>query len=133
MDSSFDNLMSACGNGQSTMDLLISDCALVRLTDKAFEKKLREEKWDQNHLGLVGFHVVLSVSSCFLRYQAMKFEGDPAWHCVWAAVVEHDHEEGGHETFRSYEDVYLQPISTPSSPSKTRFPGRQKRRTSNGK
>lgn len=55
MDSSFDSLMAACESGQSNMDLLISDCALVRLTDKAFEKKAREEKWDQNHLGLVGY------------------------------------------------------------------------------
>ncbi|KAF8497648.1 hypothetical protein JB92DRAFT_2588897, partial [Gautieria morchelliformis] len=103
MDSSLDNIMSACGNGQSTIDLLISDCALVRLTDKAFETKVRQERWDQNHLGL-----------------ALKFDGDPAWHCVWAVVVEHDREEGGHETFRSYEDVYLQPISPPASPSKPR-------------
>ncbi|KAF8575109.1 hypothetical protein K439DRAFT_1370753 [Ramaria rubella] len=113
MDSSLDNIMSACGNGQSSMDLLISDCALVRLTDKAFEKKTREEKWDQSHLGL-----------------AFKFEGDTAWHCVWAAVVEHDTEVGGGEIFRSYEDVYLQPILTPASPNKSRFPWRQNR---NGK
>jgi hypothetical protein len=63
MDSSLDNIMSACGNGQSTIDLLISDCALVRLTDKAFETKVRQERWDQNHLGLVGYsshiHVLL--------------------------------------------------------------------------
>lgn len=132
MDSNFDDLMSACGNGQSTMDLLITECALVRLTDKAFQKRAQEEKWDQNHLGLVGSSQ-LHPCPVVLCYQAFKFESDPAWHCVWAAMVEHDHEQGGQETFRSYEDVYLQPVSPSVSPSKPRFPGRKKRRIFDGK
>ena len=112
MDSSLDHILSVA---KSDMDLLISDCAFVRLTDKAFEKKMRDEKWDQNHLGL-----------------AFKFGGDPAWHCVWATMVEYDEELGGRCTFRSYDDVYLQPV-TPTSPRKHRPTGRNKHKNFMGK
>lgn len=113
MDSSLDHILSATESRQSPMDLLISDCALVRLTDKAFQRTQREDKWDQNHLGL-----------------AFKFAGDPAWHCVWATMVEYDEDVGGC-TFRSYDDVYLQRVS-PGSPRKSRPTGRNQHRTSSG-
>ncbi|KAF8520470.1 hypothetical protein BU17DRAFT_14061, partial [Hysterangium stoloniferum] len=108
-DSSFQDLLSACGNGESCLGLAIADCRFVRLTDKAFEKKKRDDKWDQSHRGL-----------------AFKFEGRAGWHCVWATIVEHD-DDSQKEIFRSYEDVYLQPLSAPSSPNKTRPSARPKR------
>ncbi|KIJ49605.1 hypothetical protein M422DRAFT_161230 [Sphaerobolus stellatus SS14] len=120
MDSSFADILSLCEEADSPdLDLLITDCTFVRLTDKAFERNGRNERWDQNHLAL-----------------AFKFEGLPSWHCVWAAVVEHDNRESGVEIFRSYEDVYLHPVarspqvSPNKSPSKSRFPARGRRRQS---
>lgn len=71
------------------MELTIVDCALITLTDKAFEIKTRLEQWDQNHLGV-----------------AFKFAEDNAWHCVWATLMEHD-DMMGECVFRSYDDVYL--------------------------
>ena len=52
MDSSLDDVLNTAGN--RTVDLVILDCALVRLTDKAFERHdadaSSDSRWDQDHL-----------------------------------------------------------------------------------
>jgi len=54
MDASFADILSLCKEADSPdLDLVISDCTFVRLTDKAFEKSPQDNKWYQNHLGLV--------------------------------------------------------------------------------
>jgi hypothetical protein len=88
MDSSLDPIFNP-PSGQLHVELNIVDCALITLTDKAFEMRDRVEQWDQNHLGVV-----------------FKFAEDNAWHCVWATLMEHDNMIGGC-VFRSYDDVYL--------------------------
>ncbi|KIJ67945.1 hypothetical protein HYDPIDRAFT_107489 [Hydnomerulius pinastri MD-312] len=96
-------------DGQLDVDLLIDDCALITLTDKAFESRQREQRWDQNHIGV-----------------AFKFREDQVWHCVWATLTDH---EKGSCVFRSYDDVYLDQLQrsprkrrprAPSSPTKSR-------------
>jgi hypothetical protein len=103
-------------NGQLIgIELPIVDCALITLTDKAFEREpninvdemrrhLGELTWDQNHLGV-----------------AFKFaEENPRWHCIWATLEEYD-ENIGACTFRSYHDVYLERLQR--SPCKPRLRG----------
>lgn len=120
MDTSFADILSLCKEADAPdLDLVVSDCTFVRLTDKAFEKSAQDNKWYQNHLGL-----------------AFKFESLPSWHCVWAAVVEHENGQGGHEIFRSYEDVYLQPVTPQSdkgrrSPNKPRFGSHGRKKQTN--
>ncbi|GJJ06352.1 hypothetical protein Clacol_000543 [Clathrus columnatus] len=117
MNSCLDEMLTLCqSKNAKPLDLTVTNCGFIRLTDKAFEKKNRQERevrWDQNHLGL-----------------AFKFEGRPTWHCVWAAVVDHD---DNIEVFRSYEDVYLEHVAYPNlpspidlkSPTRSRFPKRR--------
>lgn len=91
-------------NTRRPLDLLVVDCALITLSDKAFERKHSRDgkesrnshdfRWDQKHLGV-----------------AFKFaEEEPRWHCVWATLAEYDEEQGGSCVFRSYDDVYLENI-----------------------
>jgi len=97
MDSILDEIFSS----PEQMDLQVLDCALVTLSDKAFARKYdhdpEELQWDQKHLGV-----------------AFKFAvANPKWHCVWAAMEEHD-ENQGTCVFRSYDDVYLEKLHRPS-------------------
>jgi hypothetical protein len=76
--------------GQTDVFHVITGCALITLTDKAFEVNgAKHTQWDQNHAGV-----------------AFRFEGDSAWHCVWVTMEEYD-EKRGTCIFRSYDDVYL--------------------------
>ncbi len=95
----------------TSLALTVTDCALVTLSDRAFERRQKSDisdrlssedlRWDQNHLGV-----------------AFKFsEPVPRWHCVWAMLEDRDKVEGSC-IFRSYEDVYLQPLQR--SPKKAR-------------
>lgn len=107
MDSSLDDLFTS---GQP-INLPIVDCALITLSDKAFERKPahnpREAQWDQKHLGV-----------------AFKFaEADARWHCVWATLEDHDAQLGTC-VFRSYDDVYLDRLQR--SPTKPKFGKRYK-------
>ncbi|KAJ7282994.1 hypothetical protein C8J57DRAFT_1055811 [Mycena rebaudengoi] len=79
------------------LSLTVIDCALITLSDKAFELR-QNDQWDQRHLGV-----------------AFKFAEDGAkpWHCVWAILQAHptiiwEHDERGECVFRTYDDVYLQ-------------------------
>lgn len=114
VNTSFEEMLNLSQNLDGPLDLTVTNCSFIRLTDKAFQRKRpedREERWDQNHLGL-----------------AFKFNGRPNWHCVWAAVVDHDKEYGGREVFRSYEDVYLQGVALPPSPNSPARPHHKARR-----
>jgi hypothetical protein len=93
--------------GHISVDLLVRDCTFVRLSDKAFERRQRVAQWDQSHLGI-----------------AFKFEdGVKRWHCVWAMLEERD-QRTNQCIFRSFDDVYLQPLVrrelSPSKSSKIR-------------
>lgn len=97
MDATLDEILSS----PEQMELQVLDCALVTLSDKAFARKHdhdpEELQWDQKHLGV-----------------AFKFAVEnPKWHCVWAAMEEHD-ENQGTCVFRSYDDVYLEKLHRPS-------------------
>lgn len=113
MDSSLSDLL----NRGQLVDLTIVDCALITLSDKAFERKqnLGETQWDQKHLGI-----------------ALKFAGEspePRWHCIWATLQEHD-ESLGICVFRTYDDVYLERLQrspTKQSPTK-RAPTKRRHR-----
>ncbi|KAJ7072092.1 hypothetical protein C8F01DRAFT_1205757 [Mycena amicta] len=93
-----------------SVDLTITDCALITLSDKAFALQSNDQlasQWDQRHLGV-----------------AFKFASSPSgpssssepWHCVWAILQDHD--EYGECVFRTYDDVYLEELQR--SPRKTR-------------
>lgn len=84
MDSSLEQLLTT---GQAHVQWTIKDCALITLTDKAFESREKEQRWDQNHTGV-----------------AFRFVEDQMWHCVWATLTDHDR---GICVFRSYDDVYI--------------------------
>ncbi|KAF8844651.1 hypothetical protein BDN67DRAFT_962581 [Paxillus ammoniavirescens] len=108
MDPSFGSLLDAA-DGELDVDLTIDDCALITLTDKAFESRQREQRWDQNHIAI-----------------ALKFGQNQAWRCVWATLTD---QENGRCVFRSYDDVYLEQLQrsprkrrprAPSSPTKSR-------------
>ncbi|EJD52575.1 hypothetical protein AURDEDRAFT_111227 [Auricularia subglabra TFB-10046 SS5] len=101
MDASLDDALGSAGS--RAVDLVILDCALVRLTDKAFElhetDAAGDTRWDQDHLGI-----------------AFKFDGMPhRWYSVWATMADYDEE--GVCKFRSYDDVFLSPLAqTPRRP-----------------
>lgn len=105
MDPILESLLDAA-DGQLDLDRTIHHCALVTLTDKAFEAGQKEQRWDQNHIGV-----------------AFKFSEDQVWHCVWATLTDYKH---GACIFRSYDDVYLDQLQrsprkhrrAPSSPMK---------------
>lgn len=108
MDPTLASLLDAA-DGQLHVAFTIEDCVLITLTDKAFDSKQREQRWDQNHIGV-----------------AFKFREDRSWHCVWATLTDH---ESGQCVFRSYDDVYLDQLQhsprkrrsrAPSSPTKSR-------------
>ncbi|KAG1734702.1 uncharacterized protein EDB91DRAFT_583413 [Suillus paluster] len=86
MDSSLEQLLST-PTGQAVVEWTIEDCALITLTDKAFESREKEQRWDQNHTGV-----------------AFRFSKDRMWHCVWATLTDH---HDGTCVFRSYDDVYV--------------------------
>ncbi|KAJ8587160.1 hypothetical protein M405DRAFT_822055 [Rhizopogon salebrosus TDB-379] len=86
MDSSLEQLLST-PTGQALVDWTIEDCALITLSDKAFESKEMEQRWDQDHIGV-----------------AFRSSEDRKWHCVWVTLTDHD---GGTCVFRSYGDVYI--------------------------
>lgn len=73
MDSSLEQLLTT---GQAHVEWTIKDCALITLTDKAFESREREQRWDQNHTGV-----------------AFRCLEDRMWHCVWATLTDHDHDK----------------------------------------
>lgn len=117
MDASLSALFDPPG-GHRALNLPILDCTLVRLTDKAFERRQTEtdadagQRWDQSHLSL-----------------AFKFGDARRWHCVWATLEEHDAQRGAC-VFRSFDDVYLERIDrdrqaismrSPASPRKRRM------------
>jgi hypothetical protein len=90
MDPSLNDLFASEG----AVDLTVTDCALITLSDKAFARPTNDQ-WDQKHLGV-----------------AFKFAGGPSggtspWHCVWAILQDHD-EATGECVFRTYDDVYLE-------------------------
>ncbi|KAJ8077229.1 hypothetical protein AAF712_004118 [Marasmius tenuissimus] len=105
MNESFDDILLSNGG---IIGLQIIDCALITLSDKAFERKAHQTdiRWDKHHLGV-----------------AFKFaEENPRWHCVWATLKDYD-KEFGDCIFRSYNDVYLEklqrsPRKPPRSPTK---------------
>lgn len=66
---------------------------------------------ESSRTGLYIFSAVILFRKLKAQIEALKFQDSPRWHCVWATVVEHDNDQGGIEVFRSYEDVYLQPVS----------------------
>jgi len=85
--------------GHKAVDLVVKDCAFIRMSDKAFERRQWEHRWDQSHIAL-----------------AFKFGDVKRWHCVWATLAEFD-DELDCCVFRSYDDVYLEPlVRTPRSP-----------------
>ncbi|KAF5370618.1 hypothetical protein D9758_001894 [Tetrapyrgos nigripes] len=89
MNDSFDQVIAA-----GLVDLEIVDCALITLSDKAFDRKQAHDRpdvqWNQQHLGV-----------------AIKFaEENPRWHCVWATLREYD-DDLQSCVFRSYDDVYI--------------------------
>lgn len=101
MDSALDPVFNP-PNGQSTVQLKIIGCALIKLTDKAFEMGQNEAEWDHDHMAV-----------------AFKFEGERRWHCVWATLAVKD-EKHGHCVFRSYNDVYLSQLErSPRKPKPT--------------
>jgi len=100
----------------SQMELTIVDCALITLSDKAFQRRQMTsdraptnphdvQQWDQHHLGV-----------------AFKFAGEnrgtetTRWHCVWATLEEYDE---GSCVFRSYDDVYLNKLQRSPRKSKS--------------
>lgn len=91
--------------GHIDVDLVIMDCCIINLSDKAFAMEDCGQRWDQSHSGI-----------------AFKFEEERRWHCVWATLEERD-TELDRCVFRSYDDVYLKPLVNRSShnPRKSRF------------
>ncbi|TFK44411.1 hypothetical protein BDQ12DRAFT_730476 [Crucibulum laeve] len=100
-DLEMDSCLHDIFTSDQPLDLEILDCALITLSDKAFNRKYsrdpHEEQWDQKHLAM-----------------AFKFaEERPQWHCIWATMEEYD-EEAGVCLFRSYDDVYLERLQRSS-------------------
>lgn len=102
MDGALQELFDPPG-GHIAVDLVVKDCALIQLTDKAYEGREWEQRWDQSHIAI-----------------AFKFEGERKWHCVWAMLAEYD--DLGRCMFRTFDDVYLQPLvrSPQRSPQKAK-------------
>ncbi|KZT26715.1 hypothetical protein NEOLEDRAFT_1131714 [Neolentinus lepideus HHB14362 ss-1] len=142
MDDGFAGVLESCtakadkqrgrsaSGGKLAKGMVITDCALIRLMDKAFERQKvqdadpvwprlapslgKESKWDQNHLGLA------------FKFAATDGNDVPSrWHCVWATLAEYD-DTVGTCTFRSYDDVYLNKLE------RTPRKGRAKYRSRNG-
>ncbi|KAJ6499112.1 hypothetical protein C8R45DRAFT_981140 [Mycena sanguinolenta] len=108
MDPSLSDLFANDG----AVDLTVTDCALITLSDKAFARPTNDQ-WDQKHLGI-----------------AFKFAGESAseaggssWHCVWAILQDHD-ATTGECVFRTYDDVYLEHLQR--SPRKPKHRARRK-------
>ncbi|KAH7929893.1 hypothetical protein BV22DRAFT_1001960 [Leucogyrophana mollusca] len=100
MDPSLEALLHT-PSGHAHVDLTIDDCALITMSDKAFQSSPSthsEQRWDQNHTAV-----------------AFRFVQDRAWHCVWASLSDHQH---GACVFRSYDDVYIHQLQR--SPRKRR-------------
>ncbi|KAJ7497539.1 hypothetical protein FB451DRAFT_1019319 [Mycena latifolia] len=97
MDPSLNDLFAG-----DAVDLTVTDCALITLSDKAFARRPRQDdQWDQHHLGV-----------------AFKFAGGAEpWHCVWAILQDHD-AATGECVLRTYDDVYLEHLQR--SPRKAR-------------
>lgn len=94
MDLSLEQIL--WGDEGSQIELVIADCTITKLTDKAFERRLEgprgriyDSKWDQDHLGI-----------------AFKFKDIDSWHSVWASMTDYD-EQLGFCKLRSYKDVFL--------------------------
>ncbi|KAK7053485.1 hypothetical protein VNI00_004111 [Paramarasmius palmivorus] len=110
MNESFDNILLS---NDGFIGLQIVDCAIITLSDIAFERKQSHSQetnlqWDKRHLGV-----------------AFKFAEDtPRWHCVWATLTEYDKDMGSC-IFRSYDDVYLERLDR--SPRKPRSPKKKRR------
>ncbi|KAF9070125.1 hypothetical protein BDP27DRAFT_1392094 [Rhodocollybia butyracea] len=91
MDEAFRTLATSGTVGMETLEIV--DCAIIKLCDKAFQRKQKHDhepvRWDQEHAGV-----------------AFKFsdQQNPRWHCIWATLVEYDESEC---IFRSYSDCYL--------------------------
>lgn len=108
MDSAAEPLFNP-PQGHKAVDLVVKDCAFIRMSDKAFERREweSEHRWDQSHIAI-----------------AFKFGELKRWHCVWATLAEFN-EEQDCCVFRSYDDVYLEPlVRTPRSPQNGRGPKR---------
>ncbi|KAJ4483200.1 hypothetical protein J3R30DRAFT_3655587 [Lentinula aciculospora] len=89
MDETLQRLTSTGVVGLDTLEII--DCAIVKLCDKAFQRKQNDDhvRWDQEHAAV-----------------AFKFSGENAqWHCVWATLAEYS--EHNVCIFRSFEDVFL--------------------------
>ncbi|KAJ4476964.1 hypothetical protein C8J55DRAFT_516254 [Lentinula edodes] len=91
MDEAFQRLTSTGFVGLDTLEIV--DCAMIKLCDKAFQRKQNDDHnstmWDQEHAAI-----------------AFKFSGEnPHWHCVWAVLAEYNEDRTC--TFRSFEDVFL--------------------------
>jgi hypothetical protein len=105
----------------------ITDCAIIRLRDKAFERRATptSERTSFSSSSSEGSTLVTPLESPHLKWEqnhmslALKFEDVDGWHCISASMQEVD--EGlcesiledsvsyspSTEVFRSYEDVYL--------------------------
>ncbi|KAF7321732.1 hypothetical protein MKEN_00694900 [Mycena kentingensis (nom. inval.)] len=84
------------------VDLTVTDCALITLSDKAFAGI--DNCWDQRHLGLA------------FKFATASDDAASPWHCVWAVLEEHS--TAGACVFRTYDDVYLEELQR--SPRKPR-------------
>ncbi|KAJ7683233.1 hypothetical protein B0H17DRAFT_1160945 [Mycena rosella] len=98
-----DPSLAALFTSDAPVDLTVTDCALITLSDKAFAPQ--GDQWDQRHLGV-----------------AFKFAGGvvdqgASWHCIWAILQDHD-AATGECVFRTYDDVYLEHLQR--SPRKVR-------------
>ncbi|KAF8210484.1 hypothetical protein K438DRAFT_1809779 [Mycena galopus ATCC 62051] len=108
MDPSLHDLFANDG----AVDLTVTDCALITLSDKAFARPTNDQ-WDQNHLGVAFKFAGASASDA----------GGTGWHCVWAILQDHD-EATGECVFRTYDDVYLEHLQR--SPRKAKHRARRK-------
>lgn len=90
-----DPFINAICTNASPVNLTVTGCTLITLSDKAYERRNRQDesdelRWDQRHCAV-----------------AFKFAGDdPTWHSVSAMMEECDPGTGSC-IFRSYIDVYL--------------------------
>ncbi|TDL26155.1 hypothetical protein BD410DRAFT_784202 [Rickenella mellea] len=137
MDASLSPLFDPPG-GHAAVELMVTDCTLVRLTDKAFDQKHSDQRWDQSHLA-----IAFKFGDPPVGVQVGGTDGpgtsggdrgeESKWHCVWAALAEYDDTRGGICVFRSYDDVYLERrVRPPPSPRQQRSHRRQ-RSSSDGK
>ncbi|KAJ7188046.1 hypothetical protein C8R46DRAFT_1053478 [Mycena filopes] len=94
MDESLETLFAS----DSDLDLTVADCALIKLSDKAFDSSspAAPVRWDQSHLGVA------------FKFAAGSSGGSGPWHCVWAVLQDHD--DAGECIFRTYDDVYLEQL-----------------------